>query len=138
MAGIVAIIGRPNVGKSTFFNRMTETRQAIVHETPGVTRDRHYGTCEWSGKTFTLVDTGGYIVNSDDVFEQEIRKQVHIAIDESDLILFLVDATNDVTDLDMAVAEILRKSKKKVLLVANKVDNYDQIYDTHEIGRAHV
>lgn len=131
MGGIVAIIGRPNVGKSTFFNRMTETRQAIVHETPGVTRDRHYGICEWSGKTFTLIDTGGYIVNSEDVFEQEIRKQVHIAIDESDLILFLVDATNDITDLDMAVADILRKSKKKVILVANKVDNYDKIYDTH-------
>lgn len=131
MGGIVAIIGRPNVGKSTFFNRMTETRQAIVHETPGVTRDRHYGICEWSGKTFTLIDTGGYIINSDDVFEQEIRKQIHIAIDESDLILFLVDATNDITDLDMALADILRKSKKKVILVANKVDNYDKIYDTH-------
>lgn len=131
MGGIVAIIGRPNVGKSTFFNRMTQTRQAIVHETPGVTRDRHYGICEWSGKTFTLIDTGGYIVNSDDVFEQEIRKQVHIAIDESDLILFLVDATNDITDLDLAVADMLRKSKKKVILVANKVDNYDKIYDTH-------
>ncbi len=131
MAGIVAIIGRPNVGKSTFFNRLTETRQAIVHETPGVTRDRHYGTCEWAGKTFTIVDTGGYIVNSDDVFEQEIRKQVHIALDEADVVMFLVDATNDVTDLDMAVAQILRKSKKQVILVANKVDTYDRIYDTH-------
>lgn len=131
MAGIVAIIGRPNVGKSTFFNRLTETHQAIVHETPGVTRDRHYGTCEWQGKTFTVVDTGGYIVNSDDVFEQEIRKQVHIALDEADVVLFLVDATNDVTDLDMAVAQILRKSKKQVLLVANKVDTYERIYDTH-------
>jgi len=131
MVGIVAIIGRPNVGKSTFFNRLTESRQAIVHETPGVTRDRHYGTCEWNGKTFTLIDTGGYIINSDDVFEKEIRKQVSIALNEADLVLFLVDGTNDITDLDMAVAEILRKSNKKVLLVANKIDTYDKIYDTH-------
>ncbi|NSW44228.1 MAG: ribosome biogenesis GTPase Der [Bacteroidales bacterium] len=131
MAGIVAIIGRPNVGKSTFFNRLTESRQAIVHETPGVTRDRHYGTCEWNGKTFTLIDTGGYIINSDDVFEKEIRKQVHIALNEADVVLFLVDGTNDITDLDWAVAEILRKSNKKILLVANKIDTYDKIYDTH-------
>ncbi|MGQ9846271.1 MAG: ribosome biogenesis GTPase Der [Bacteroidales bacterium] len=131
MGGIVAIIGRPNVGKSTLFNRLTETRQAIVHETPGVTRDRHYGICEWSGRTFTVVDTGGYIVNSDDVFAQAIRKQVNIAIDESDIILFLVDATSDITDLDMAVADILRKSKKKVILVVNKIDNYEKIYDTY-------
>ncbi|MCX7861441.1 MAG: ribosome biogenesis GTPase Der [Bacteroidales bacterium] len=131
MSGIVAIIGRPNVGKSTLFNRLTETREAIVDDTPGTTRDRHYGTCEWQGRTFTVVDTGGYIHNSDDVFEKEIRKQIHIAINEADVILFLVDGTSDITDLDDAVAELLRKSNKNVLLVANKIDSYDKIYDIH-------
>ncbi len=130
MSGIVAIIGRPNVGKSTFFNRMVGSREAIVHETPGVTRDRHYGACEWQGKTFTMIDTGGFIVNSEDVFEREIRKQIFIALDESDVVLFMVDATTDITDLDSSVAEILRKSNKKIILVANKVDTYEKIYDT--------
>ncbi len=131
MSGIVAIIGRPNVGKSTLFNRLTETRDAIVNDTPGTTRDRHYGTCEWQGRTFTVVDTGGYIHNSDDVFEKEIRKQIQIAINEADVILFLVDGTSDITDLDDAVAELLRKSNKNVLLVANKIDTYDKIFDIH-------
>ncbi len=129
MSGIVAIIGRPNVGKSTLFNRLTKSREAIVDDTPGTTRDRHYGTCEWQGKTFTVIDTGGYIHNSDDVFEKEIRKQIIIAIEEADVILFLVDGTNEITDLDDAVAELLRKSTKKVLLVANKIDSYDKIYE---------
>lgn len=131
MSGIVAIIGRPNVGKSTLFNRLTETRDAIVNDTPGTTRDRHYGTCEWQGRTFTVVDTGGYIHNSDDVFEKEIRKQIQIAINEADVILFLVDGTSYITDLDDAVAELLRKSNKNVLLVANKIDTYDKIFDIH-------
>lgn len=131
MSGIVAIIGRPNVGKSTLFNRLTETREAIVNDAPGTTRDRHYGTCEWQGRTFTIVDTGGYIYNSDDVFEKEIRKQIQIAINEADVILFLVDGTSDITDLDDAVAELLRKSNKNVLLVANKIDSYDKIFDIH-------
>lgn len=135
MAGIVAIVGRPNVGKSTLFNRLTETRQAIVDETPGVTRDRHYGTCEWQGRTFTLIDTGGYIANSDDVFEKEIRKQVHIALDEADVVLFLVDGTNDITDLDYTIADIIRKINKKVLLVVNKIDTYDKINDTYNFYR---
>lgn len=135
MAGIVAIVGRPNVGKSTLFNRLTETRQAIVDETPGVTRDRHYGTCEWQGRTFTVIDTGGYITNSDDVFEKEIRKQVHIALDEADVVLFLVDGTNDITDLDYTIANIIRKTNKKVLLVVNKIDTYDKINDTYNFYR---
>jgi GTP-binding protein len=131
MSGIVAIIGRPNVGKSTFFNRMIGSREAIVHETSGVTRDRHYGTCDWQGKTFTIIDTGGYIINSDDVFEKEIRKQVHIALEEADVVLFMVDAMTDITDLDSSVAELLRKSNKKVILIANKVDTYEKISDTY-------
>jgi GTP-binding protein len=131
MSGIVAIIGRPNVGKSTLFNRLTESRDAIVDNTPGTTRDRHYGTCEWQGKYFTVVDTGGYIQNSDDVFEKEINKQIHIALDEADVILFLVDGTSDITDLDDSIANILRKSNKNILLVANKIDTFDKIYDTH-------
>lgn len=131
MSGIVAIIGRPNVGKSTLFNRLTESREAIVDSTPGTTRDRHYGTCEWQGRIFTVVDTGGYINNSDDIFEKEIHKQIYIALDEADIILFLVDGTSDITDLDDAVADILRKSNKNVLLVANKIDTYDRIFDTH-------
>lgn len=135
MGGVVAIIGRPNVGKSTLFNRLTATREAIVHETPNVTRDRHYGVCEWRGKIFTVVDTGGYIANSDDIFEQEIKKQVHIVLDEADLILFMVDATNDVTDLDITLSKVLRKSKKKVILVANKVDTYEKIIDTYTFYR---
>lgn len=129
MSNIAAIVGRPNVGKSTFFNRLTETRDAIVDETSGVTRDRHYGKAVWNGIDFSVIDTGGYIKNSDDIFEEEIRKQVHLAIDEADVIMFLVDVLNGLTDLDQSVAEILRKSSKKVFLVANKVDNYNQQYD---------
>lgn len=131
MAGTVAIVGRPNVGKSTLFNRLVGHRQAIVDETSGVTRDRHYGKSDWCGKHFSVIDTGGYIVNSDDIFEGEIRKQVILAIDEADVILFLVDVYGDITDLDEAIANILRKNKKKVILVANKVDNYERIADTH-------
>ena len=113
-------MGRPNVGKSTLFNRLTKSRQAIVNEQAGTTRDRQYGKSEWLGKEFSVVDTGGWVVNSDDVFEEEIRKQVMLAIDEADVILFVVDVMNGVTDLDMEVAEILRRSKTPVLLVANK------------------
>lgn len=129
---IVAIVGRPNVGKSTLFNRLTETRQAIVDEISGVTRDRLYGKSEWAGKEFSVIDTGGYVSNSDDVFEEEIRKQVNIAIDEANVIIFLVDVTNGITDLDEAMAEILRKTNKKVFLVVNKVDNNQRIIESHE------
>ena len=123
MGNIVAIVGRPNVGKSTFFNRLTETRQAIVDEISGVTRDRHYGKVFWNGRNFTVIDTGGYITNSDDIFEEEIRKQVLLAIEESDVIIFLTDVTSGITDLDQSVAEMLRKVSKPVLLAVNKVDN---------------
>jgi GTP-binding protein len=123
MSNIVAIVGRPNVGKSTLFNRLTESRKAIVNETSGVTRDRHYGKTDWNGKEFTLIDTGGYITGSDDIFEEEIRKQVKIAIEEAGVIVFVVDVTSGVLDLDTAVANMLRKSKKKIFLVVNKVDN---------------
>jgi GTP-binding protein len=128
---IVAIVGRPNVGKSTLFNRLTESKQAIVDETSGVTRDRLYGKSDWSGKEFSVIDTGGYIRNSDDIFEEEIRKQVKIAIDEANLILFVVDVTSGITDLDESVAEMLRKAKKDVLLVVNKVDNNQRIIDSN-------
>lgn len=123
MSNIVAITGRPNVGKSTLFNRLTQTRHAIVSDEAGTTRDRQYGKCEWCGSEFSVVDTGGWVVNSDDVFEEEIRKQVQLAVDEADVILFLVDGQNGTTDLDEAVAGILRRTKKPVLLVCNKVDN---------------
>jgi GTP-binding protein len=129
---IVAIVGRPNVGKSTLFNRLTESKQAIVDEASGVTRDRLYGKSEWTGKEFSVIDTGGYVRNSDDVFEEEIRKQVEIAIDEANLILFVVDVTSGVTDLDQTVAEILRKSNKNVIVVANKVDTNSRILDANE------
>ena len=132
MGNLVAIVGRPNVGKSTLFNRLTKSRQAIVNEQAGTTRDRQYGKSEWLGKEFSVVDTGGWVVNSDDVFEEEIRKQVMLAIDEADVILFLVDVMNGVTDLDMEVAEILRRSKTPVLLVANKTDNNDLQYNAAE------
>ncbi len=132
MGNIVAIVGRPNVGKSTLFNRFTEKRQAIVDETSGVTRDRHYGKAFWNGKEFSIIDTGGYVTNSGDVFEEEIRKQVLIAIEESDAILFLVDVISGITDLDESVAAILRKTKKPVFLIANKVDNNERIYDAQE------
>jgi GTP-binding protein len=129
MANIVAIVGRPNVGKSTLFNRLTETRDAIVDETSGVTRDRHYGKSVWNGIEFSVIDTGGYVKSGADIFEEEIRKQVHLAIDEADIILFLVDVEVGVTDLDEAIAEMLRKIKKKVFLVVNKIDSFDRQYD---------
>ena len=123
MSNIVAIVGRPNVGKSTLFNRLTQTRHAIVSEEAGTTRDRQYGKCEWGQREFSVIDTGGWVVGSDDIFEEEIRKQVTLATDEADVILFLVDIQNGITDLDEAVAGILRRSKKPVLLVCNKMDN---------------
>ena len=132
MSNIVAIVGRPNVGKSTLFNRMVESRQAITDATAGVTRDRHYGKCEWGGLEFSVIDTGGYVTNSDDIFEGEIRKQVKLAVDEADVILFLTDVTGGVTDLDDDVAELLRKSRKPVVVAVNKVDNIDRQYLTGE------
>lgn len=132
MGNLVAIVGRPNVGKSTLFNRLTGTRQAIVSEEAGTTRDRQYGKCEWCGKEFSIVDTGGWIVRSDDVFEEEIRKQVLIATEEADIILFVVDIKNGVTDLDTEVASILRRSKVPVLLCANKTDNNEDRYGAAE------
>jgi GTPase len=130
MGNIVAIVGRPNVGKSTLFNRLTESRSAIVDEASGVTRDRHYGKVDWNGKSFTLIDTGGYVKGSDDIFEDEIRKQVVLAIEECDLIIFVLDVTAGITDLDQTVANLLRRANKKVLLVSNKVDNHDRIPDS--------
>ena len=132
MTNIVAIVGRPNVGKSTLFNRLTQTRHAIVSSEAGTTRDRQYGKCEWCGREFSVVDTGGWVVNSDDIFEEEIRKQVALATDEADVILFLVDVENGLTDLDEHVASILRRTKKPVLLVANKTDNNELIYQSAE------
>ena len=123
MGNLVAIVGRPNVGKSTLFNRLTQTRHAIVSDEAGTTRDRQYGKCDWNGREFSVVDTGGWVVNSDDIFEEEIRKQVSIATEEADLIIFMVDIMNGVTDLDEAVANILRRSTKPILLVCNKMDN---------------
>ncbi|MGN0087388.1 MAG: ribosome biogenesis GTPase Der [Alloprevotella sp.] len=129
MSQLVAIVGRPNVGKSTLFNRLTGTRSAIVSDEAGTTRDRQYGKCQWGNREFSLVDTGGWVVNSDDIFEEEIRKQVLIATEESDLILFLVDVKNGVTDLDMQVAEVLRRNKTvPVILCANKTDNTEDQY----------
>ena len=132
MGNLVAIVGRPNVGKSTLFNRFTQTRHAIVADEAGTTRDRQYGKCEWTGREFSIVDTGGWVVNSDDIFEEEIRKQVLIAVEEADVVLFLVDVQNGVTDLDMQVASILRRSKTPVILVSNKTDNYDLQYNSAE------
>ena len=125
MGNLVAIVGRPNVGKSTLFNRLTQTRQAIVNEQAGTTRDRQYGKVEWLTKEFSLVDTGGWVVNSDDIFEEEIRKQVLLAVDEADVILFVVDVMNGLTDLDTSVAQLLRQSGKPVIVVSNKADNFD-------------
>jgi len=132
MGNLVAIVGRPNVGKSTLFNRFTQTRHAIVADEAGTTRDRQYGKCEWTGREFSIVDTGGWVVNSDDIFEEEIRKQVLIAVEEADVVLFLVDVQNGVTDLDMQVASILRRAKTPVILVSNKTDNYDLQYNAAE------
>jgi GTP-binding protein len=129
MGNIVAIVGRPNVGKSTFFNRLTESRKAIVDEVSGVTRDRHYGKVIWNGQEFSIIDTGGYVTNSADVFEEEIRKQVLLAIDEADVVLFLVDVISGITDLDQTIAGMLRKIDKPVVLVVNKVDNASRLYD---------
>lgn len=137
MPNIIAIVGRPNVGKSTLFNRLTETRSAIVHESSGVTRDRHYGKSVWNGVDFSVIDTGGYVANSDDVFEDQINKQVMLAVEESDIIIFLVDVSSGITDLDESVAGILRKSNKKIFLVVNKVDSSDRmpyIHEFHSLG----
>ena len=137
MSNIVAIVGRPNVGKSTLFNRLTESRQAIVDQTSGVTRDRQYGKSDWNGKYFSVIDTGGYVMGGDDTFETEIRKQVKLAIDEADLILFLVDAREGLTPMDEDVAEMLRCCTKRVLLVANKVDNakeLDSLAEFYSLG----
>lgn len=132
MANLVAIVGRPNVGKSTLFNRLTKSRRAIVSDTAGTTRDRQYGKCEWNGREFSVVDTGGWVVNSDDIFEDAIRRQVLIATEEADLVLFLVDIKNGLTDWDEDVAQILRRTRVPVILVANKTDNNDQQYDAAE------
>ena len=132
MSNIVAIVGRPNVGKSTIFNRFTESRQAITDEVSGVTRDRHYGKAEWNGREFSVIDTGGYVKGSTDIFESEIRKQVELAIDEANVILFIVDVKSGVTDLDLAVVKLLRKSNKKVVLGVNKVDNSTLLEDAVE------
>ena len=129
---LVAIVGRPNVGKSTLFNRLVGNRQAIVDSTAGTTRDRHYGKTDWNGREFSIIDTGGYSVNSDDIFEDEIRKQVMLAIEEADVILFMVEVGTGVTDLDMMMAEVLRRAKKRTILVCNKVDNYDLIYSSND------
>jgi len=125
MSNLVAIVGRPNVGKSTLFNRLTQTKQAIVDEEAGTTRDRQYGKAEWTGQEFSVIDTGGWVLNSEDIFEEEINKQVQIAIEEADLILFLVDIVHGITDMDVQIASMLRRSKKEILLVSNKADNFD-------------
>ena len=132
MGRLVAIVGRPNVGKSTLFNRLTQTRAAIVNDTSGTTRDRQYGKMEWCGVEMSVVDTGGWVVNSDDIFEEEINKQVQLAIEEADVILFMVDIKNGITDLDDHVAAILRQSKKPVIVVANKADNNEGLYGEAE------
>ena len=132
MGNIVAIVGRPNVGKSTLFNRLTESRAAIVQETSGVTRDRHYGKSEWNGAEFSVIDTGGYVKGSDDVFEEEIRKQVHLALEEANVIVFVLDVTTGITDLDESVADLLRRTDKPVFVVSNKVDNHQRRLDAAE------
>ena len=123
MSAIVAIVGRPNVGKSTFFNRLIQRREAIVDSISGVTRDRHYGKTDWNGRDFSVIDTGGYVVGSDDIFEQEIDKQVNLAVEEADAIIFVVDVENGILGMDEDVADLLRKSKKPVFLAVNKVDS---------------
>jgi GTP-binding protein len=125
MSNIVAIVGRPNVGKSTLFNRLTQTRQAIVDDEAGTTRDRQYGKAEWNGREFSVIDTGGWVLNSEDIFEEEINKQVQIAIEEADLILFLVDIVHGITGMDEQIADMLRRGKKEVILIANKADNFE-------------
>lgn len=141
MSFTVAITGRPNVGKSTFFNRMLEQRKAIVDDISGVTRDRQYGVAEWSGRSFNVIDTGGFVAGSDDVFETEIRKQVHIAIDEADIIIFMVDASSGITNLDENMADLLRRSTKPVFVVVNKVDNHNRLLEASEfysLGFEHI
>jgi GTP-binding protein len=141
MSFTVAITGRPNVGKSTFFNRMLEQRKAIVDDISGVTRDRQYGVAEWSGRTFNVIDTGGFVAGSDDVFETEIRKQVLIAIDEADIIIFMVDASSGITNLDENMADLLRRSTKPVFVVVNKVDNHNRLLEASEfysLGFEHI
>ncbi len=132
MSFTVAIVGRPNVGKSTFFNRLIEERKAIVEDTPGVTRDRQYGECEWSGKNFNVIDTGGFVPDSEDIFEREIRKQVLIAVEEASAIVFMVDCTTGITNFDESMADILRRSSKPVFLVVNKVDNHQRLMEASE------
>ena len=132
MSYTIAITGRPNVGKSTFFNRLLEQRKAIVDDVSGVTRDRQYGVAEWIGKTFNVIDTGGFVAHSDDVFEREIRKQVHIAIEEANAIIFMCDVTTGITNLDQEMAELLRRSPKPVYLVVNKVDNHARMLEASE------
>ncbi|MGB4770601.1 MAG: GTPase, partial [Chitinophagaceae bacterium] len=132
MGFTVAIVGRPNVGKSTFFNRLLEQRKAIVEDTPGVTRDRQYGIAEWIGKSFNVIDTGGFVSGSDDVFEREIRKQVMIAVEEANAIVFMVDASTGITDLDESMADVLRRTDKPVLLAVNKVDNHARFLEAQE------
>ncbi len=141
MGNLVAIVGRPNVGKSTLFNRLTGMRQAIVDSVSGVTRDRHYGKSDWNGKEFSIIDTGGYVEGSDDIFEEEIRKQAELAVDEADAILFMVDVEQGLSPLDEDVANFLRKSRKAVFVVANKVDNQkrrDEIYEFMSLGLGEV
>ena len=135
MSNIIAIVGRPNVGKSTLFNRLIGTRKAIVNEESGVTRDRNYGKSSWNGKEFSVIDTGGYVCNSDDIFEEEINKQVMLAMDEADVIVFMVDAEMGITDLDQSFAQLLRNIDKPVFLVANKVDNSERLYEAQEFYR---
>lgn len=132
MGYTVAIVGRPNVGKSTFFNRLLEQRKAIVEDTPGVTRDRQYGVAEWAGKQFNVIDTGGFVAESNDVFEREIRKQVRIALDEASAIIFVVDVTTGITSLDEAMADLLRRTTKPVMLMVNKVDNQKRAMEAAE------
>ena len=132
MSNIIAIVGRPNVGKSTLFNRLTESMDAIVHDESGVTRDRHYGTGEWTGRSFSVIDTGGYVSGSEDIFESEIRKQVKLAIEEADIILFVTDAREGLNDFDEDIAQLLRNSNKKTFLVVNKVDSPKQLNDAVE------
>lgn len=141
MGYTVAIVGRPNVGKSTLFNRLLEQRKAIVQDTPGVTRDRQYGEAEWAGKTFNVIDTGGFVPDTEDIFEREIRKQVHIAMEEANAIIFMCDAATGITDLDETMADILRRTRKPVLLAINKVDNHDRFLEAQEfyqLGFEHI
>ena len=132
MGNIVAIVGRPNVGKSTLFNRLTKSRRAIVNDEAGTTRDRQYGKSDWTGREFSVIDTGGWVPQSTDVFEDEIKRQALLAIEEADLILFLVDVQSGITDFDLEVADMLRPSRKPVVLVSNKADTFDWQYETAE------